>query len=167
MTCDRESRAEQPSDTDARRAGVRWYASGLRFECTGCGHCCTGGDGYVWMDLEEIHVLAHRLSLSIDDFGRRYLRRIGQRYALLERRPGGDCVFLRDNRCSVYEARPRQCANFPFWPAYLKSPEAWAAAARECEGIRDEAPLVHRVEIERLCPPPIVGSAHDVAAGGE
>ena len=27
-----------------------WYRDGLRFECTRCGHCCTGAPGYVWVD---------------------------------------------------------------------------------------------------------------------
>ena len=118
------------ADGAPETAAVRWYASGLRFECTGCGDCCTGGDGYVWVGIEEIVALARHRSLSLDEFGRCYLRRVGQRYALRERVPGGDCVFLRDKNCSVYEARPRQCATFPFWPGHLQSPSAWAAAAR-------------------------------------
>ena len=165
MTPEGEAKAEHASDAHAR-TDARWYASGLRFECTGCGHCCTGGDGHVWVDLEEIRTLADSLSLSINDFGRRYLRRVGQRYALLERASGGDCVFLREKRCSVYEARPRQCRTFPFWHAHLESREAWAAAARACEGIRDEAPLVACAEIERLCPSLVPDATKEIANGG-
>src|SRR6266404_2835548 len=35
-----------------------WYENGLRFECTRCGHCCTGPSGYVWVNDEEIDQIA-------------------------------------------------------------------------------------------------------------
>jgi hypothetical protein len=35
-----------------------WYKDGLRFTCTGCGDCCTGAPGYVWVNKEEIEALA-------------------------------------------------------------------------------------------------------------
>lgn len=112
-----------------------WYRDGLRFACTKCGRCCTGATGYVWTGEDEIGRLAEALSLSVDEFGRRYLRRVGARYALLEHPVTGDCVLLRDGLCSVHEARPAQCRAFPFWPRNLESPAAWRAAAEECEGI--------------------------------
>jgi uncharacterized protein len=120
---------------------VSWYAGGLRFECTGCGRCCTHGDGYVWTSEEEIVALAAHLGMTLDDFGRRYLRRVGSRYALVDG-PGGECVFLDGKSCSIYEARPAQCRAFPWWPANLESPEAWTEAASTCEGISDVAPVV-------------------------
>ena len=117
------------------------YGDGLRFACTRCGDCCTGAAGYTWVSIGDIARLASHLGLSLDDFGRRHLRRVGERYALLERRGSGACVFLEHRSCSVYAARPAQCRAYPFWPRNLTSREAWAAAARECEGIRDGAPL--------------------------
>jgi len=119
-----------------------WFAPGLRFSCTECGRCCTGGAGHVWVELAEIERLCELLGLSLDEFGRRHLRRIGNRHALLEHPSTGDCTFLRDNRCTVYQARPDQCGRFPWWPSLLESPSAWQAAAAWCEGIRDDAPLV-------------------------
>ena len=133
----------------AQASSAPWYARGLRFECTGCGRCCTGGDAYVWVGSSEIAKLAEHLRLSLDDFGRRYLRRVGDRLALLEREDG-ECVFFRDGACAAYTARPRQCASFPFWDTNLVSEDAWTAAARECEGIRDQAPLVDAARIEEL-----------------
>lgn len=122
-------------------SGDPWYAKGLRFECTGCGRCCTGGDGYVWVSKEEISRLAARMELGLDEFGRRFLRRVDSRYALVDGR-GGDCVFLVGKTCSVYEDRPAQCRAFPWWPATLVSPQAWERAAASCEGISETAPVV-------------------------
>lgn len=120
---------------------ARWYEGGLRFECTGCGRCCTHGDGYVWISQAEIVALAAHLGMKLDDFGRRYLRRVGVRYALVDGR-GGECVFLEGRTCSIYEHRPAQCRAFPWWPANLESPEAWSKAAEACEGISGVAPVV-------------------------
>jgi Fe-S-cluster containining protein len=128
--------------------GGVWYEGGLRFECTRCGRCCTGGHGYVWVTESEAHRLAARLALDLDAFGRRYLRRIGDRYALLESPRDGACVFLAGELCTVYEDRPSQCRRFPFWDDHLASPEAWRRAAVECEGIRDDAALRDLKEIE-------------------
>jgi Fe-S-cluster containining protein len=32
---------------------------------------------------------------------------------LILRKTEAGCVFLKDNLCTVYEARPQNCANFP------------------------------------------------------
>ena len=144
-------RTSVATDAGSASSPVPWYAGGLHFECTACGRCCTGGNGYVWVETSEITALARHLSLTLDDFGRRYLRRVGERYALLERDPGGDCIFLRDARCSVYEVRPRQCVTFPFWTQNVRSADTWAHTATQCEGVHEQARLVECSEVERLC----------------
>ena len=110
-----------------------WYREGLQFTCTGCGDCCTGDPGYVWVERAEIEALARFLGLSIDDFGKRYLRKVGARHSLIEK-PNGDCVFY-DGGCTVYTARPAQCRSFPFWGENLKSRKAWDDVAAECPGM--------------------------------
>jgi Fe-S-cluster containining protein len=111
-----------------------WYKGGLRFECTGCGNCCTGAPGYVWVNSREIEALAGHLAMSVEEFGRRYLRRVRDRYSLLER-SNGDCIFFREGKgCTVYQARPRQCRTFPFWPEHLRSPSTWEELKASCPG---------------------------------
>ncbi len=111
-----------------------WYADGLRFECTGCGDCCTGGPGYVWVTQAEIDALAARLELTPAAFERKYVRNVGVRRSLKERR-NYDCVFLdAERRCTVYEHRPLQCRTWPFWNSNLKTPEAWQHTCEVCPG---------------------------------
>ena len=130
-----------------------WYAAGLRFECTRCGNCCTGGEGHVWVDDAEAARLARFLGLTLEAFVGRHLRRVGERMSLLER-PGGDCEFYdRARGCTVYEARPRQCRTFPFWPGFLRSVEAWQELSRSCPGI-GRGPLHPAAEIDRLAAAP-------------
>jgi uncharacterized protein len=111
-----------------------WYREGLAFTCTQCGACCTGAPGYVWVNDEEIARLAEFRGLAIDEFGRRFVRRVGNRLSLVER-PGGDCVFWdREQGCTVYQARPIQCQTWPFWPENVESRENWEQVTEICPG---------------------------------
>ena len=112
-----------------------WYQEGLKFKCTGCGKCCTGSPGYVWIEEEEIEEMAKFLNISVKEFKCKYTRFAHGRLALLEKKVSYDCIFLKDKKCLLYEARPRQCKQFPFWPHILKSKESWEEAKKECEGI--------------------------------
>ena len=125
-----------------------WYRDGLRFQCTACGHCCTGVPGYVWVTEEEIERMARFKGLSVARFSREYVRRVGKRFSLVERK-NGDCVLLKDGKCSVYPVKPVPCSTFPFWDGPLASKEAWKETAVRCEGIGQGA-LYPLAEIERL-----------------
>ena len=128
-----------------------WYKDGLKFQCTGCGRCCTGTSGYVWVTDEEIRSMAALFKLSEQKFKMRYVRNVNNRLALIEKRSLNgeyDCVFLNDNKCQIYQARPLQCRTFPWWQENLNSEESWKLAALECEGINDQAPLIPASEIE-------------------
>jgi uncharacterized protein len=116
-------------------AGDRWYKDGLRFECTQCGDCCTGAPGFVWVNQEEIDALAAKVGLSVDEFEKKYVRKVTGRRSLVEY-PNGDCVFFDTEKrnCSVYEARPRQCRTWPWWNSNLESEEAWRETCQVCPG---------------------------------
>lgn len=111
-----------------------WYRDGLSFTCTQCGACCTGAPGYVWVSVEEIQRLAEFRGEPLDEFSRRYVRRVGSRYSLIEK-PGGDCVFWdKAVGCAVYEARPTQCRTWPFWDENVETPEDWERTKSVCPG---------------------------------
>ena len=120
-----------------------WFSAGLRFKCTGCGQCCTGAPGYVWVTEAEIAAMAKELKLDIEEFRTNYVRRVGDRDSLIEDPKTFDCVFLKDKKCQIYSIRPKQCQTFPWWPFHLQSEQQWNEAGRYCEGINHpEAPLV-------------------------
>ena len=112
-----------------------WYSGGLRFECTQCGDCCSGDEGYVWVNQEEIDAMSRRVGMTPADFERAFVKRVGVRRSLKER-PGGDCVLLdeKSRKCTAYEERPRQCKTWPFWESNIRTPEAWQEAAAACPG---------------------------------
>ncbi|MHC4547250.1 MAG: YkgJ family cysteine cluster protein [Planctomycetota bacterium] len=111
-----------------------WYADGLGFQCTQCGHCCTGPQGYVWVSPRDQEAIAGHLGLTREEFRRRYLRLVGHLFSLVDK-PNGDCIFLDENRrCSIHPVKPRQCLTFPFWPRLTASPESWRDVTEVCPG---------------------------------
>lgn len=136
-----------------------WYSDGLKFTCTQCGNCCTGGPGFVWITEQEIERLAEFLKLTARQVLNRFCRKIGSRWSLKERRTSDglyDCVFLteqpephprprqlskgqpvplRKRGCSIYPVRPLQCRTWPFWDSNLSSEQAWERASRRCPGM--------------------------------
>ncbi len=120
-----------------------WYNKGLRFACTECGKCCTGEPGYVWISQREIEEMAETLQISVKEFIQQYTREVDGNFSLREFPRTYDCIFLRDGKCLVYKARPKQCRTFPFWPENLDSKDAWEKCANRCEGINHEhAPVI-------------------------
>ena len=113
-----------------------WYADGLKFKCSGCGDCCTGAPGYVWVNKQEITALAAALGFDdVEQFEDKYVRKIGIRKSLVEF-PNGDCVFFDNGtrKCAVYQHRPRQFKTWPFWDSNLKNPQAWEETCESCPG---------------------------------
>ena len=126
-----------------------WYAEGLHFICTGCGACCTGS-GRVWLSEQEIMSMAQNMVMKVDEFVEFYLERVEGRWAIRENPQNGDCHFLKEGKCTIYQHRPRQCRTFPWWPSTLESKASWLEAKRVCEGIEaTNAPLIPLEEIKR------------------
>jgi Fe-S-cluster containining protein len=113
-----------------------WYAAGLRFECKpDCGACCTNHDDYAYVYLvgDDLTRLAALLELSPDAFAQRYTEiEEGERFLRMD---DPACPFLDGSRCTVYEARPRQCRTFPFWDESLASRARWRGMSKFCPGI--------------------------------
>ncbi len=118
-----------------------WYINGLAFECTGCGGCCAGPEeGYIWVTDYEIAAIAAELRISEAEMRKKYVRKVGRRMTLVERKDNNDCIFLVTDgsggrKCSVYSSRPMQCRTWPFWPSNVRNPETWALAGMRCPGI--------------------------------
>lgn len=83
------------------------------FTCQRCGICCRW-PGHVLLTDEDITQLAAATGLSEDEFIARHTQLASNRCQLsLEEHPDGRCIFLEEDGCAFYEARPEQCRNFP------------------------------------------------------
>jgi Fe-S-cluster containining protein len=129
-----------------------WFSEGLRFQCTGCGKCCTGSPGYVFLSRGDLDRFATHFACSPEEFVSQYGKHDGE-HIILQDSPGtSSCIFLKDGKCSAYEARPTQCRTFPWWIHNLREPEDWEEAAKSCEGINHvDAPIVSSLEIQSQC----------------
>lgn len=129
--------------------GGSWYREGVNFSCTGCGKCCSGGPGAVWVAKDEIKKIAEYLNLSVEDFRQKYVHRLFGRDSLKDAPSGKECIFLKGKFCTIYEVRPVQCQTYPWWPGIMRSPELWQDEAKWCEGIGGGDAVVPAEKINR------------------
>lgn len=106
--------------------------------CQECdGRCCRGSDGYVWLTMEELEALAAYRKLDLDSFTNLYIRTADGKLALQQRKINGEylCCFFDpfQERCTVYNYRPRQCRTYPFWEDFQ---DDFRALLRECPGVK-------------------------------
>jgi Fe-S-cluster containining protein len=120
--------------TKRKESTAPWYRDGLAFSCTRCGACCTGAPGYVWVSPDEVARLAEFRGETVEQFAAKFVRRVGDRYSLIEK-PGGDCIFWdKQAGCTVYPARPVQCQTWPFWSENVETQEDWDHVRTICPG---------------------------------
>jgi Fe-S-cluster containining protein len=107
-------------------------------KCSECeGNCCIGESGYIWINPNEVKLLANHLSISIDELKENYLDKIKYKYSIKEKKVSENnyaCIFfdLDKKMCSIYEYRPTQCRTFPFWEYYKTKPNE---VKEECPAI--------------------------------
>ncbi len=128
-----------------------FYEDGLKFQCQGSGNCCTshGEFGFVFLTLEDRRRFAKHLNISVSTFTRQYCDIKDGVWHLKEDPKNPDCMFLKNKRCSTYEARPTQCRTWPFWPEVM-NPKSWKKeVASFCPGI-GKGRLWTKEEIETI-----------------
>lgn len=81
-----------------------------QIDCTTCGHCCRSLQ--IVVDDKDILRLSTRLGMTAKQFSQRYVGIAEDKTKYFTSTP---CTFLsEDNRCTVYEDRPRACRDFPY-----------------------------------------------------
>lgn len=94
------------------------------FRCRLCGSCCRNLRGNLMPEQLDAYRLARFLRERgevefMEDFYTKYtypdmLEGFFPVFLINTVDPDDSCVFLKDGRCSVYEARPRVCRLYPF-----------------------------------------------------
>ena len=94
------------------------YEKGIRFECQGSGKCCVSREsyGFVYLSDNDLKRFSNFFKLSIKKFKEEYCQITDGFVHLIEKTElNGNCIFLKDKKCSVYTCRPSQCRTWPFW----------------------------------------------------
>ena len=103
------------------------YKKGIRFECQGSGNCCVSRDsyGFVYLSPDDLKRFAKDFNISIKMFKEKYCQITDGFIHLIEKNNlNGKCIFLKNNKCSVYKSRPSQCRTWPFWNENM-NPKVW------------------------------------------
>jgi Fe-S-cluster containining protein len=78
-------------------------------DCLKCANCCST-TGPLFTD-KDIGRIAKHLRIKPSEFTEKYLRIDEDKDYVLQQVP---CAFLEeDNRCSIYDVRPKACREFP------------------------------------------------------
>jgi Fe-S-cluster containining protein len=110
----------------------------VRFKCVKCGICCsntTEKTRHILLLSEEAEKIADATKQRVSQFAVKIEDKAP--YALEMKKTGedGKCVFLADNRCTIYSLRPLICRFYPF---ELKPDEAelyMFFCTDECPGV--------------------------------
>lgn len=148
------------------------------FDCHRCGNCCRVGHGQVWFEESDLPAMARAFGIAQDAFVQRFVRRIGDRLSLMENADGSCSLLDGDSHCSIYEIRPKQCRDFPFWPQLTEGSRALELAAGYCQGMQryPSAKVLNQVlpqvatlldEIQNRDARAIASARHQPAAAGE
>ncbi len=93
------------------------YPATVRFRCIKCGICC--GDTkektrHVLLLKTEAEQIAEATSQPIPKFAEKIETRAPYVYEMKKTVEDGKCVFLENNRCTIYQLRPLICRFYPF-----------------------------------------------------
>jgi len=120
----------------------------VQFKCQDCcSNCCKTG-GVVLISEEDVTKISKYLKISRDEFYKKFTKEEGKKIYLIDREID-DCIFLKNDKCSIYPVRPIQCKTFPFWPQNVKSEKRWNMVMNECPGI-GEGKEYSRQDIEKV-----------------
>lgn len=112
------------------------------FRCRRCGKCCRGryGDNTVTVFPSEIRAIAAVTGLDWLDFARPHesddIDSEGFIHTFewsLRKKDDGDCIFLENGACAIYDLRPLICRTYPF------RLEAGELEVYECDGLETGA----------------------------
>jgi Fe-S-cluster containining protein len=110
----------------------------MRFRCKKCGICC--GDTkektrHVLLLSSEAEQIAKVTMQSISKFAVKIEDRAPYSYEMKKRAEDGKCIFLENNRCTIYSLRPLICRFYPFELKMPQSRKYMFFFTEECPGI--------------------------------
>ena len=99
------------------------YNEGIRFKCQGSSNCCVsrGEYGFVYLSNKDVQRLSLFTKLKKNDFINIYCDKTDGFTHLKEKFKNGNCIFLKNKKCTIYKARPTQCRTWPFWNENLNA----------------------------------------------
>jgi uncharacterized protein len=114
-----------------------------QIDCTQCANCCKSVEPGVHAD--EIENLAKHKQMTLTDFVQNFVSEEPEtKIQFLKRTP---CIFLKENKCSIYAGRPSACADYPHlhqpqfkfrWKSILMNYQICPIVFNTVETLKDE-----------------------------
>ncbi len=101
----------------------------VRFRCIRCGKCCHNVLGSVIIESLDGWRMAKHLGITVAEFYDKYTDLFFMEdvefpiFALKTTGKENACIFLKGNRCTIQDAKPRTCKMYPFWIGPGETPE--------------------------------------------
>lgn len=92
------------------------YPVDVCFSCSKCGLCCGDTEAkvrHVLLLKSDAERIAAEAKREIVTFASEISEKVPYVYEM-HKDPSGKCVFLQENCCTIYEARPLICRFYPF-----------------------------------------------------
>ena len=114
------------------------YPRKVQFKCAKCGICC--GDTrerkrHILLLNDEANELASTTNQPISDLASKIEDKSPYDYEMKKKVEDGKCVFLRQNRCTMYSKRPLICRFYPFGLKTTEKEQRIFYYTKECPGI--------------------------------
>ena len=110
----------------------------IRFKCQGSGNCCVsrGSFGFVYLSNKDLKKLSIFFNMDEKNFKKKYCSTSNGFLHLKELKINkGNCLFLLNNKCTVYKSRPTQCRTWPFWNENMNAKTWNEDISINCPGI--------------------------------
>jgi Fe-S-cluster containining protein len=103
------------------------FPANIQFDCNGCGLCC--GDTqqknrHILLLETEAKRITAQTSQSKADFCVPINGKLPYSYEM-KKTSGGKCIFLKQNRCTIYSLRPLICRFYPFQMTFDKDKDLY------------------------------------------
>ena len=85
---------------------------GREFECIKCGKCCKW-EGNVVLIPKDIKRLSGLENMGEEEFLTKFTKKHNGKIVLKDKPGSKDCIYLKNNRCTVWDHKPKQCADYP------------------------------------------------------
>jgi Fe-S-cluster containining protein len=104
-------RLKTKSDKAVDRVAHRMHEEAFSIiDCTRCANCCKASSPQ--FRKSDIRRIAEHFDMKASEFVAKYLKADEDGDLFLKKLP---CPFLgTDNRCTIYEVRPQNCAEYPY-----------------------------------------------------
>jgi len=114
------------------------YPAAVRFRCTKCGICCGNTQEkirHILLLSTEAEQITTATSQPIFEFAVKVEGKAPYSYEMRKTAENGKCIFLKNNRCTIYSLRPLICRFYPFELKIAANQKPEFLYTDECPGI--------------------------------